>query len=181
MLAKASICTPAERDIELVLSFLNTLDIQDGVDALHAPEGWGAWVRDRDLGTPGGTEDALRVRAALRRCIGDERGGDAAMQTAFRPGTDVAVCIGEQGPVLVARTALGEVLVAAARLAVLGMWERVKICTSETCRWAFYDRSRNRSRTWCSMRVCGNREKARIWREKHGQAGEARTTALPRG
>ncbi|MDW9413303.1 CGNR zinc finger domain-containing protein [Sinorhizobium meliloti] len=37
--------------------------------------------------------------------------------------------------------------------------ERLKICPN--CAWLFLDRSRNRSRTWCDMAVCGNRAKAR--------------------
>ncbi|MFQ6184484.1 CGNR zinc finger domain-containing protein [Sinorhizobium meliloti] len=37
--------------------------------------------------------------------------------------------------------------------------ERLKICPN--CAWLFLDRSRNRSRTWCDMAVCGNRTKAR--------------------
>lgn len=40
-------------------------------------------------------------------------------------------------------------------------WSRVKVCARDTGRWAFYDASRNRSGTWCSMQVCGNREKMR--------------------
>jgi predicted RNA-binding Zn ribbon-like protein len=37
--------------------------------------------------------------------------------------------------------------------------ERMKICGH--CGWLFLDRSKNRSRAWCDMAVCGNREKAR--------------------
>ena len=55
---------------------------------------------------------------------------------------------------------------ASARLAVLGSWERFKICPADDCLRAFFDRSRNRSRTWCSMQVCGNREKARTFRKR---------------
>ena len=69
-------------------------------------------------------------------------------------------------PTLVAADPVGAVLAASARLAVLGDWDRVKICPADSCRWAFFDHSRNRSRTWCSMRVCGNRTKARNWRER---------------
>jgi predicted RNA-binding Zn ribbon-like protein len=58
------------------------------------------------------------------------------------------------------------VLAAAARLTEAGRWSRVKLCASETCRWAFVDESRNRSRTWCSMAVCGNRAKARSFRAR---------------
>ena len=47
-----------------------------------------------------------------------------------------------------------------------GTWYRLKACQSETCRWVFYDRSRNRSAAWCSMAVCGNREKARTYRRR---------------
>ncbi len=38
--------------------------------------------------------------------------------------------------------------------------ERLKICPN--CQWLFIDRSRNRSRAWCDMSVCGNRTKARL-------------------
>ena len=37
--------------------------------------------------------------------------------------------------------------------------DRLKICPN--CGWLFLDRSRNRSRTWCDMAVCGNRTKAK--------------------
>ncbi|NRP71079.1 hypothetical protein ILFOPFJJ_01962 [Ensifer psoraleae] len=37
--------------------------------------------------------------------------------------------------------------------------DRLKICPN--CQWLFLDRSRNRSRTWCDMAVCGNRTKAK--------------------
>lgn len=30
-----------------------------------------------------------------------------------------------------------------------------------TCKWLFYDRTRNRSRRWCDMLDCGSRDKAR--------------------
>lgn len=36
--------------------------------------------------------------------------------------------------------------------------DRLKICPN--CHWLFLDRSRNRSRAWCDMAVCGNRVKA---------------------
>lgn len=36
--------------------------------------------------------------------------------------------------------------------------DRMKICAK--CGWLFLDRSKNRSRMWCDMAVCGNRVKA---------------------
>lgn len=54
---------------------------------------------------------------------------------------------------------LGEaVAVSAMKLFDEGMRERVKTCPN--CDWLFVDRSKNRSRVWCDMQVCGNRVKA---------------------
>ncbi|HEY3097858.1 MAG TPA: ABATE domain-containing protein [Methylomirabilota bacterium] len=38
---------------------------------------------------------------------------------------------------------------------------RLKKCPSASCGWLFVDRTRNGTRRWCDMRVCGNRAKAR--------------------
>lgn len=43
--------------------------------------------------------------------------------------------------------------------------ERLKICPN--CGWLFLDRSRNRSRAWCDMAVCGNRAKASRHYRRH--------------
>lgn len=43
----------------------------------------------------------------------------------------------------------------------------VRECNSADCHWLFIDRSRNRSRRWCGMAICGNVEKARRFRRKH--------------
>jgi predicted RNA-binding Zn ribbon-like protein len=45
-----------------------------------------------------------------------------------------------------------------------GTWERLKACRN--CRWSFYDYSPNRSGTWCSMQLCGNRRKTRAYRKR---------------
>jgi len=37
---------------------------------------------------------------------------------------------------------------------------RVKVCPGSGCAWLFLDRSRNGTRRWCDMSVCGNRAKA---------------------
>ena len=47
-----------------------------------------------------------------------------------------------------------------------GTWARLKACSADSCRWAFYDFSRNHSRTWCTMAECGNRAKARAYRAR---------------
>jgi predicted RNA-binding Zn ribbon-like protein len=40
-------------------------------------------------------------------------------------------------------------------------------CASETCRWLFLDTSKNRTRRWCDMKICGNRAKARRYHAIH--------------
>ncbi|MEU4228221.1 CGNR zinc finger domain-containing protein [Nonomuraea sp. NPDC026600] len=45
-------------------------------------------------------------------------------------------------------------------------WHRLKVCAEDMCQWAFIDSSKNRSRSWCSMRVCGNRTKTRAYRAR---------------
>jgi predicted RNA-binding Zn ribbon-like protein len=37
----------------------------------------------------------------------------------------------------------------------------VRWCEAPDCEWLFLDHSRNRSRRWCDMTTCGNRQKAR--------------------
>lgn len=43
---------------------------------------------------------------------------------------------------------------------------QVRECAAGTCGWLFLDRSKNGSRRWCDMRVCGNRAKVRRFRRR---------------
>jgi predicted RNA-binding Zn ribbon-like protein len=61
---------------------------------------------------------------------------------------------------------LGQILTAVHASMAEGSWSRLKACRADDCLWAFVDHAKNRSRAWCSMRVCGNREKARAFRER---------------
>ena len=45
-----------------------------------------------------------------------------------------------------------------------GSWLRLKVCRN--CEWSFYDNSKNRSGSWCSMQLCGNRLKTRAYRTR---------------
>lgn len=45
--------------------------------------------------------------------------------------------------------------------------KRIGHCASEDCLWLFYDTSKNRSRRWCSMKMCGNVAKARRHYTRH--------------
>jgi predicted RNA-binding Zn ribbon-like protein len=105
-------------------------------------------------------------REALRALLADKRDPVAiAALNARRARLEVRFAAdGEarlEGDGLVA-----SLLAIVARAQADGTWERMKACAAEDCRWAFYDRSRNRSRTWCSMAECGNRAKARSYRAR---------------
>jgi len=47
---------------------------------------------------------------------------------------------------------------------VRGDWQRLKGCRG--CGYAFFDRSKNRSASWCAMSICGNRAKNRAYRQR---------------
>lgn len=49
--------------------------------------------------------------------------------------------------------------------------ERLRLCDGDGCGWLFVDASRNRSRRWCDMSDCGNRAKARRFRERQRAEG----------
>lgn len=68
---------------------------------------------------------------------------------------------------------LWPVALAAVELLTSEQRQRVKACASDTCDWLFLDMSRNRSRRWCDMSVCGNRAKARRFSAR--QKGEDST------
>ncbi|MEP7454243.1 CGNR zinc finger domain-containing protein [Phyllobacterium sp. SB3] len=48
-----------------------------------------------------------------------------------------------------------------------GKLSRIKICPN--CHWLYLDESRNRSRRWCDMTVCGNRAKAKRHYDRKGR------------
>jgi len=57
----------------------------------------------------------------------------------------------------------------AAELLTAGPLDRLKQCAG--CGWLFLDGSRNQTRRWCDMRVCGNRAKARRYYERQRKGG----------
>lgn len=56
---------------------------------------------------------------------------------------------------------------AAGRLVISPRLMRVRACGASDCGWWFVDDTKNRSRRWCDMKLCGNREKLRRYRAKH--------------
>ncbi|ATD68461.1 hypothetical protein CNR27_14315 [Luteimonas chenhongjianii] len=66
---------------------------------------------------------------------------------------------------------LGPVAEAAAQLLVEGDFALVRQCEHSDCILWFYDRTKSHKRRWCSMSVCGNRQKAERFRKRGGGQG----------
>ena len=178
--------TDLDTQLELVRDFVNTRDYETGSDRIATPEELALWFSEQglvdDLVEPTGEEvaDALAVREAIRELLllhnGVEADAGEASRTLEEAGRKAQLGVRfENGrPVLApeddgARGATGRIVATVAALAPTDEWKRLKTCRDEHCRVAFYDQSRNRSRAWCSMEVCGNREKARSFRKRHAR------------
>jgi len=106
-------------------------------------------------------EDFLALREAID-CYFRKRilkGGDELLLAELLEA--LAKALRQAGPTGLATATAHSVL----RLIAIPDPERMKICGN--CGWLFIDRSKNRSRAWCDMAVCGNRAKAnRHYRRK---------------
>ena len=180
---------PAPGRLELVRTFLNTVDLESGQEDLSSPAVLASWLEERGLLPArarldsGDLSDTIEFRETLRDVLEANAGhGDAP--AARRRLDEIAaripmrVQIGrrprlepENGDGIEA--ALGRLLAIAYESELDGSWQRLKVCRSDTCRWAFYDSSRNRSGAWCTMAICGNRMKGRAFRRRR----PARATA----
>ena len=58
---------------------------------------------------------------------------------------------------------------AAADFLLSGRLPQLRLCASDTCRWLFVDTSKNHTRRWCDMKVCGNRMKARRYHARRAE------------
>jgi predicted RNA-binding Zn ribbon-like protein len=160
----------------LVESLLNSVDTDSGQDDLEALPRFQRWLRDHHRGpaADAATEADLILTRELRDALREElrAGGDRfrldrltsgiGLVVRFTPDARVELIPADAG----VRGVLGEVLVAAVRAGYDGTWGRLKICSSTACRYVYYDRSKNGSRRWCSMKICGNRSKTRAYRER---------------
>lgn len=155
-------------------------------DPEQLPDGAGAreWLVGFDLVAPGieiGEDDRRRL-VELRRCVralidanmtgnqDEAANAELARIAAMHPvpvrvGADGAVDL-DLDPAASVDALIAQMIGIVLRAQIDGSWERLKICAADTCRWAFFDASKNRRGHWCSMEVCGNREKNRAYRER---------------
>jgi predicted RNA-binding Zn ribbon-like protein len=177
----------APGDLETLRAFVNSCDTESGGDDVADPEALRAWLVERSLLGGGDTVDAAggrrarRLREALRRLGEANHDGrpdpEAADEVdAVARDSRLVVRLGDDG---VARldAAAGGIDGALARLLAIvytatadGTWPRFKVCRNDTCRWAFYDNSKNRSGRFCGT-TCGNAVSARAYRRRKAAAG----------
>jgi predicted RNA-binding Zn ribbon-like protein len=179
----------APAPLDIVQSFVNSVDLEDGTDAFATFADFSTWV-ERHLDVPVSTlkpadlDCAIDVREALRDVLEAHTGHEppaesldwvnallsrAPLEMQFLPSGE---------PRLVAQTGGMDGVIAALAAGILagardGTWQRLKICRSDSCRWAFYDRSKNRSSVWCNMATCGSKSKVRAYRKRARQREKA--------
>ena len=168
--------------LALVESFLNSVDVESGTDDLRDVATFRQWLVDHDQASAASEADldlARSLRTELRaETLGhhdppDEAGPrDRTALDTITARIPLSVRFGPEGAARPApagsgvTAVLGEVLAAVALAAHDGSWRRMKTCPADDCLVVYYDASRNSSRRWCSMRVCGNRNKTRTYRQR---------------
>jgi predicted RNA-binding Zn ribbon-like protein len=176
---------PVPGELELVRQFLNTYDVEDDSDEIGSPAELRDWLSRHGLepGTAIGEGDVAQanaLREALRALTLANNGepldpeaiptlnsvaGSVQLQVRFEAQGETRLEPAGEG----AEAALGRLLAIVHRAMADGTWPRLKLCREHTCAWAFYDLSKNRSATWCSMKVCGNRNKSRSYASRQRQ------------
>ena len=178
----------ADRDtatgvLGLVQAYVNTVDLQDGPEELSNPNTLGAWLVAHGLMEPGqpvsegDLKHAVAVREAVRSLIGANSGArvyplDVATLNEAATASRLRARFGADGKAKLepeaggVAGAMGRLVAAVFSAMAEEDWKRLKQCGSSTCRWVFYDQSRNRSSRWCTMASCGNRQKAKRFRER---------------
>jgi predicted RNA-binding Zn ribbon-like protein len=174
----------APGELALIERFVNTYDTESDTDDIGTPSTLAAWLGTEGL-VPGSVRPSsadvdrvIAVREALRALLIANNAGEPAPPDALgqlnrqSEDAEVGLRFSEEGSALVTRC--GGVDAGIARLLAIvhaamhdDTWRRLKVCAADDCQWAFYDRSRNRSGTWCTMEGCGNRMKARQYRARH--------------
>ena len=174
----------APGDLEVVRRFVNTHDHETGDEDLPTPAALATWLAAHGLDTGGAKLTdadlgrATELREALREALltnNDEplppttvqRLNDAlaGVSLGVRVNDDCTIDLQPAGAGL--DPALARIASIIREAMLSGEWSRLKVCPADDCLWAFYDRSRNRSRTWCRMEECGNRAKVKAFRERH--------------
>jgi predicted RNA-binding Zn ribbon-like protein len=151
----------APEPLRQVQLLVNSIDVHNQVEWL--PE----WLGARDL--DGETERARELREALRALVLANNGvplDPGTLEPINRAAARVSLRLDDRGRLQLVNDgdALDEIVATVLGAMLDGSWGRLKACRN--CSWSFYDYSPNRSATWCSMQICGNRKKTREYRKR---------------
>ncbi len=166
-----------------VQALANTFSFEDGEERLLDPTTAREWLLASDLATNSvivGEPEWRRLvefRELIRDLIDANLDGDpTAAAKQLRTLTEehsVQVAVGADGrlgvdlaPVESVDALISQMVGIVFQAQLESDWSRLKICASDECRWAFFDRSRNRGGTWCQMETCGNALKNRAYRQR---------------
>ncbi|HEV2035069.1 MAG TPA: CGNR zinc finger domain-containing protein [Candidatus Dormibacteraeota bacterium] len=178
----------ADRDtasgvLGLVQAYVNTVDLQDGPEEFSDPKTLSTWLVARGLMEPGHPAEAadlkhaVAVREAIRGIIAANSGAsiypvDVAILNEAAAASRLRARFGSDGKARLEPEvggvvgAMGRIVAAVYSATTDEDWSRLKLCGSQSCRWVFYDQSRNHSSRWCTMATCGNRQKAKRFRQR---------------
>jgi predicted RNA-binding Zn ribbon-like protein len=187
---------PAPGRLRLIQAFVNSRDCETGRDDFGTPALLGEWLLAHGLLADGaalGSADLEAARAgreALRSMLLANNGAPAdkaalAVAESLTRRACLTLRFGDDGSAALTPQAsgidraLGTLFAIAFEAMLDGTWARFKACPEGTCRFAFFDHSRNHSGTWCSMSSCGNREKARQYRGRRRASEGVELPAKP--
>jgi predicted RNA-binding Zn ribbon-like protein len=168
---------------ELIRDFVNTIELDTGVDELTTRASLSAWCAAHGLAPKSARasaedlSEALALREAIRALLLANNGVEVDVAAASEVLDRIArharielrfglACSELEPQAAGVGGALGRLLLAVYGSMADGSWSRLKACRARDCEWAFIDTAKNHSREWCSMSVCGNREKARAHRAR---------------
>lgn len=186
-------------EVAALLAFVNTVDVEDQTDSLTTPAELTRWLSQHAGLAQGAAAGAAHLRLArdLRRGLrallllnngGSPRDADlaAGARAAGRLPLHLELTREQElaGPAgLLRSTSHDPVLAALAGLAanyavarLTRRWHRLRRCPRDDCAWVFWDSSPRGDRRWCTMRVCGNRAKARSYAQRR-RAGQSEAGA----
>ncbi|MFF3642227.1 CGNR zinc finger domain-containing protein [Streptomyces sp. NPDC002564] len=162
----------------LATSFTGTLSERQGepVERIPVPRRLADWLAVNGLAVASCTEAELDRARELREAIHAAATAAALQEDLPAPAVRVINDHSARGRAVAVLTSEGErewrlgrasgvadalgVIAADAIAVVAGERDgRLALCASPTCRAAFFDTSRSRTRRWCEMNTCGNREK----------------------
>ena len=165
--------------IGVIRDYVNTTDHETGVDDLSTPTALARYLRTAGLVPRSARADdadlalAHRLRTGLRQELEAHHDGGSTPSPVLRGvlrelpirmdwSPEGAVLQPTEGGI---RGGLARIALAAHQCSVEGTFWRLKICSDDECKWAYYDHSKNRSRNWCEY-GCGNKAKTRAYRAR---------------